>query len=368
MESYGAILKKAREEKMLDFATIERDTFISKKYLEALEAEETSEFPGEAHLVGFLKNYASYLGVDVDEVLKYYHAKKIQEAPIPDGLIEKQKPAYVLPLIIIFSVLGVLLLVALIVFLLVGLPKIKSEHQQIIEQSTKAKQYTLSESGLTKRLYKGDQIFVPTGEGEGNIILTVNKTIGNLSLETPGGNQFLDLSEERELDINGDGNADIIVYLSDISASDETRGAEVRLLPKNGAEISSQVAGAQETSVETVVEAVSKNVKQTLILEDNRAYPFTVNVSFRGACIFRHRVDNKEVIEDYYTNGDNFPITANNGIRLWMSNINAIKIQVIANSKTFDLEVGKAGQVKVEDIKWVKDGEGKYRLVVMELD
>ena len=51
-----------------------------------------------------------------------------------------------------------------------------------------------------------------------------------------------------------------------------------------------------------------------------------------------------------------------------MSNVNAMKVQIIANAKTYDLEVGKAGQVQAEDVKWVKDSDGKYRLVVTELD
>jgi len=61
-------------------------------------------------------------------------------------------------------------------------------------------------------------------------------------------------------------------------------------------------------------------------------------------------------------------MTANNGVRVWMSNGNTVKFTVIADTKNYDLEIGKAGQVLVEDIKWVRDSEGKYRLVVVELD
>ena len=61
-------------------------------------------------------------------------------------------------------------------------------------------------------------------------------------------------------------------------------------------------------------------------------------------------------------------MTANNGVRVWMSNGNTVKFTVVADTKNYDLEIGKAGQVLVEDIKWVRDSEGKYRLVVVELD
>src|SRR5574344_2170736 len=99
MESYGAILKKAREDKALDYETIVRETTITRQYLEALEAEDAAVFPGEPYLVGFLRNYSDYLGLNTDEILKLYHAKQIQESPVPEGLLAKQKPRYFLPLI-----------------------------------------------------------------------------------------------------------------------------------------------------------------------------------------------------------------------------------------------------------------------------
>ena len=61
-------------------------------------------------------------------------------------------------------------------------------------------------------------------------------------------------------------------------------------------------------------------------------------------------------------------MTANNGIRLWMSNSNTVKLSIIADSKNYDLELGKAGHVLVEDIKWIKDTDGRYKLAVIELD
>jgi len=370
MESYGAILKKAREDKMLDFDTIERDTTITRQYLEALETEDAAAFPGEPYLVGFLKNYSDYLGVDTAEVLKLYHAKRIQESPVPEGLLVKQKPSYLLPLIITCSIVGALLLAFFIYLFAFKMPEIKNKKAETIAQNMKVHQYELTNIALTKRLYKGDQIIIPGKDAAGAIVLTVSNTLGKLTISTPVGNQILDLSEERELDVDGDGNPELILYVSDISATDGSRGAEIRMLKKD--EIPLEESVVEETpavpTTATTTQVPVKNIKQTLLLEDTRAYPYTVNVSFRGACVFRYRVDRKDTVEDYYASGDIVNIVASNAIRLWMSNINALKIQVIADTKTYDLEVGKAGQVQAEDIKWVKDGEGKYRLVVMELD
>jgi cytoskeletal protein RodZ len=58
MESFGQILREAREKQGIDINKTERETSISKEYIVALEEENVSVFPGEPYLVGFLKNYS----------------------------------------------------------------------------------------------------------------------------------------------------------------------------------------------------------------------------------------------------------------------------------------------------------------------
>ena len=370
MDSYGAILRKAREDKLLDIETVERDTTITRLYIEALENEEADTFPGEPYLIGFLRNYADYLGVDSAEVIKLYHAKRIQESPVPEGLLVKHRPGWIIPTVIILSLLVAGVLGFGIYHITKRVKQKQIENQKIIEQIAKSHQYTATLSGETKRVYKGDQILVAAGDGKGNIVITVKNTLEKLTLEAPSGDQIIELSEERVLDTDGDGINDIIIYLSDISATDETRGAEIRMLAKIE---NASAAVMEEVSESEIPSAASinpsqKNIKQTLVLEDTRAYPFTVSTTFRGACVFRYKVDRNEYVEDYFTSGDIVSVTASNGVRLWMSNINAMKIQITAGTAIYDLEVGKAGQVQAEDIRWVKEADGKYRLVVIELD
>jgi hypothetical protein len=73
-------------------------------------------------------------------------------------------------------------------------------------------------------------------------------------------------------------------------------------------------------------------------------------------------------VEDYYTRGDIVTITASNGVRVWMSNGNAAKVQIVADGKTYDIELGNPGEVLVKDIKWIKDPDGTYKIVVNDLD
>ena len=361
MESYGSLLKSAREEKGLDILAVERDTTITRQYIEAMEKEDTAVFPGEAYLIGFLHNYAEFLGLNADMIVSLYKNKKLQESPIPDGLIPKHRPVWIIPLVLLLICSGLGGIVFGTVKLVNYITLLQNQKALAAEETSRSHTYTLSEKPLQKRIYKGDHILVP--QPEGNIELVVANTLGLLSIETPAGVQVIDLSDEVEIDIDNDSVPDMIVYVSDVSNTDADRGAEVRMLLKVGGALGS-------TNLDEIQSAdeLPKNATQYEILTDNRAYPFTINVSFRANCLFRYRIDRKEPIEDYYSSGNVVTITSQNGTRLWMSNGNVVKLQVIADGRSYELEAVKAGHVQTEDVKWVKMSDGRYRLVVVEID
>jgi len=363
MDSYGELLRKKREEKNLDIERIGREISFEKRYLEGLENEDTGVFPGEAYMVGFLRNYALYLELDAEFVLKLYRNKQIQEAAVPEGLYVKHHKKLP-PLTIIIPVVLLVLVIAGVSVLLLTKKKTTTDEEVVVSSAMKNRRYELDEKKFVQRVYKGDQLYIPT-ENDGKIILTVRDTLSSFGIETPSGVYYVELSEESEIDINGDSASDMIVYVSDISSTDESRGAEVSILLRHG--LSREVATVVADDIPFASEIKSKH-PQKVILEDNRAYPFTINASFRGPCLFRDKVDNATSVESYFTRGEMFTATPHNGIRLWISNNNTVKFTIIADSKSYDLDIGVAGQVFVEDIKWIKDTDGKYKLVVIELD
>lgn len=361
MESYGEQLRIRREARGFDYETISNETSISTQYLIGLENEDSSAFPGEPYMLGFLRNYAEYLGLNAEEMLSLYHAKKLQESPIPEGLIVHEKPAFFWPLILSCCII---VCAAAIVgaCILVNYRKKNNEANIIVDKNAARKTYELTDKTFSSRVYVGDQFVYPAQQG--NIILTVSDTRSAFGLQCPTGTIYTDLAEEAEIDIDGDTIADLIVYVSDVSVSEENRGAEVRIVKRSGG---NYVASVNHENIPFATE-VASNHKQVVILEDNRAYPFMLNGSFRGPCVFRYKIDRHNSVESYFTSGEVVTMTASNGVRLWMSNCNLLKISVIADSKSYDLEIGKAGQVLAEDIKWIKDTDGKYKLVVIELD
>jgi cytoskeletal protein RodZ len=64
MFEIGATLREARERRQLTWEQVEADTKIRAKYLRALEQEEFDSLPSGTYVRGFLRAYASYLGLD----------------------------------------------------------------------------------------------------------------------------------------------------------------------------------------------------------------------------------------------------------------------------------------------------------------
>ncbi len=373
MESYGELLKNSREEQDLTIEDVEAKTSITRQYIEGLENEKNEVFPGEPYMIGFLKNYSEFLGLNPNEVLKLYQAKKIQESPIPVELLQKKKPKMLVPIV---AAAVALILAGVGLYLYFFIHKLnlkKAEDARILAETKKIHKYEFSGKTETIRMYKGDQILIPAKEGEGSIVLTVKSVLGNLVIDTPAGSQIVSLGEERVLDVDGDSLSDVILYLSDVDMNDENRGAQVRLLLDDSSEtiadVSSSLGGANVDENVDYIPVTSSNANQTVVHEDTRPYPFTLTVTFRGPCLFRYKIDSGEKRESHYNSSSpSVPLQAQNGIRLWTSNINSVRLQVTAGTKTFDLDIGPDGRVEVEDIKWVHGNDGKYRLVVEAVD
>lgn len=66
----GDQLRKAREAEGYSLDDVAQRTRIRRKFIEALEAGEFTELPTPVQVRGFLRNYARFLGLDSDDVLK----------------------------------------------------------------------------------------------------------------------------------------------------------------------------------------------------------------------------------------------------------------------------------------------------------
>jgi cytoskeletal protein RodZ len=366
VESLGEKLKTARELKGLNFDQVSRETNIAGRYLEALEAEEFSGFPGEPYVTGFLRNYSEYLGLDAQGMLSLYRSLKIQEQPVPvEQLLKFPSP---LPriLITIAVVLAILGAAGGGAFLFINRPRKAAAETPV---SRPVSEFVMSAESLERRLYPGDSVLVPLGANQYKIELS---NLGEaLTITTPAGPVVLDLSQKATVDLNSDGIAELLVTAADFVKNNSAAGALLRFEMNNTLAFDPppSVSGDGAVSANSDVSGLSGAV---VIFSSPSAYPFTLQSMFQGYCMFRWEIlferDRRDRNEQYFQRSDELNIQAQNGIRIWVSNAQAVKLQVIGGGRTVPLELGGAGEVVVADVRWVRDDENRYRLVLARLE
>ncbi len=75
----GPVLREARNRRKIELSEVEATTRIRIRYLRAIENEEWDVLPGEVYTRGFIRTYASYLGLD-GERLAEDHRRSIEAA------------------------------------------------------------------------------------------------------------------------------------------------------------------------------------------------------------------------------------------------------------------------------------------------
>src|SRR4026208_667373 len=80
MQTIGQQLKAEREGRRLTLEKVFEATRIRMQYLRALEEDDLSVMPSPVQARGYLRNYAEYLGFDVDQMLHELREQNAQPA------------------------------------------------------------------------------------------------------------------------------------------------------------------------------------------------------------------------------------------------------------------------------------------------
>jgi cytoskeletal protein RodZ len=360
MTSVGETLRKTREDKGLDIGSVARDTNIARRYLIALEEEGFDQFPAEAYALGFMKNYGEYLGLNPDELLSMYKVLKMQETPVPEVLLFKPKPAAA----------SKLLPAAVIFFVLLGgggayffLSRDKPETE--LEPAVHAARNYIFESGvLEQRFYAGDSLTVSANGASYQFVFA---SLGELvTIDTPSGVLILDLSQTVSIDFDDDGVNELTISLEDYSRNDPLMGAWIRF------ELQDESAGEAEPVAENAADTVAAAANAQTVFSSATPYPFTLQAEFLGFCMFRWQIlreaNRPGRTEQYFSRGNELSIQAQNGVRLWVSNAAAVRLQAIGSGRTQAVEIGGSGEIVVADIAWVRDETGGWKLAVVRLE
>jgi transcriptional regulator with XRE-family HTH domain len=77
----GNTLREARVRRTLTLRQVEEDTKIRVKYVQAMENEDWDVMPGATYVKGFLRTYATYLGLDADVIIAEFRSRDLPAAP-----------------------------------------------------------------------------------------------------------------------------------------------------------------------------------------------------------------------------------------------------------------------------------------------
>jgi cytoskeleton protein RodZ len=392
MTPIGEQLRAARERKGLTLDRVADETNIAKRYLTGLETEDFSVFPGDPYVIGFLRNYAEYLGMSSDELVSTYKNMKIQEQPVPiQELIPRRGPS---PLAIGAAIVGGLLVVIVALVLILGRRGPAGTESAMARRS--AVEYRVEGSAFEKRLYVGDSLLVAYGNEKYKLL--VSHIDDAVTLETPVGASRLMLGEEGTIDLDNNTQPELKLLVSDLSKKDPSKGAVLRLeyssaeaalaasaqAPVSGdpgdqgasagapaAAAPAQAASPAPVAAPAPAPALAAPSGKPVVLFESlkTTYPFVVSVTFRGSCMFRYEVDKRDRDERYYRKGETVTVNANNSIRLWASNAQAVKMTVQASGgKSADLDLGGAGEVAVKRIAWTQGDSGGWTLGAADVD
>lgn len=116
MKTLGELLKNARKKKNLSLVEVERITKIRKEFLKALEDNKFDLLPSFVSALGFVKNYAKFLGLSEQEALALF--RRDYKKPVFDfskrskfkktSLETPKSPVLILALLVFLGVGGFL--------------------------------------------------------------------------------------------------------------------------------------------------------------------------------------------------------------------------------------------------------------------
>ncbi len=358
MESIGVKLTDARTLKGVSAEQAARDTHISRRYIESLEAEDFEQFPAAAYLLGFLRSYSAYLGLDPDELVALYHNTKLQEQPAPIGELLDRRPSsgnVRLVFLILLAIAVVGGVVALFVTGVIVIPDLPRRESSV--DSGTAVSFLLEEQFVERRFAQGSSVAVAV-DGQ-QLIFTFLAIEDRVMIQSEAGLVQLSAGEERLLDLTGGGTADIRLAVRQIYLDDDP--------PAVVARIDRVVSGAAATRAPEATVPETEPFAGGASLEPSRvreasivtslsgmAAEFAVAVEAQGLTIVRYQLGSQDPVEEVLQAGGMVSFITDSLARLWVSNAGNVRIQV----GDTPLEIGGAGEVAAVALRRAVSSEG----------
>ncbi len=360
MNSLGLALKNERERRGFTLEHVARETNISKTYIEALEAENYTVFPGEPYLFGFLRTYAEFLELSPEELIGIYRNHKIQEQPSP--ISQLVPPPVNLPWRPIVIGVGIVAVLTLAVINMGGILEFFQSVPGLLFSKQETKRETVvyslgpSDRELDKRFYKGDRLEVDLS---GNRVgIEVNAIQDYVLLVSPNNETRLRLGQEAFLDLDEDGSMDLRIGVTDLDPRSPDMGANLslqRIEAVAAIEGGIQVPAGSEPLIVVNNPANVRPERQRpsiTVQSAASAGPIQIEVSFRGRSLFRYQADDRPREEGFWDKGEVLRIEASRQVVFGASNSSAFSLRI--NGR--DVDLNTSDQVLVRILRWIQQG------------
>ncbi len=370
MESIGARFNQTREARGYTLEQVARDTHIARRFLEALEQEDFAIFPGEPYLLGFMRTYANYLGLDPEETVALYHNLKLQEQPPPIDELINRRPA--VPVGRILVIVAAVIVIGAGVYLAVSGGLFDASSRPTRREPVAAAPggepeavFHMADEIVEQRFSEGERIMVPVRDSLFAVdLLRVDDA---LTVLASGREQRIRVGEEALIDVNDDAQSDLRIVVRSVDTADAPRSVVMRL--DRGVAAAAAGRPTVQDPVGEVVDAPSigstreptREESVRLIAAYDEPEEFPVTIEFGGYAMFRYEADGQARVEQYHQPGETIEMVVRDRLKLWLSNAASARLQVAGQ----EMSLGGPGEVTAGLITWVADPESDR--VLLEL-
>jgi len=385
MNQLGNIFREARIKAGKEIEEASRETKIAKKYLEAIENENFNIFPGETYLIGFIRNYAQFLGIDPDEMVIKYKDYKIQEQPVPIEQLTarprgNKKYLFIAVILLIFIFSGLYILLKMKKEGKSELIKSKEKVEKPLTEKEKSENVLIfEEEELIRDFRVGDIIEFPIGTRTFRISM---EEVGDDLKFSLSGIPFKVATDEKvEVDFDRDGVKDLLMRINRLGEG------KVNLTLKKIDLQESKIAKQNEKVTDEKEQEIEKKeypagppevaiIKETDLLSNLPVAPeegFKVISGFEKTKIeaiikavdtsyFSYIIDEGKKEERLLKSGDELKLSAEDILRIMVANAQGVVVTV----NNISLTLGKEGEVSAKILRWYRDMNEKnlYHLIM----
>lgn len=361
MEKLGEKFKQARLAKKVTIDQASEETCIQKTYLEALESEQYENLPADHCVRGFIRSYAQYLGLKIEDAEMLYRSHQIQEQPVPMTELLSPTRKKNLNLKAMGVGIGGVFGVALLIFM--GYHIVTREKAiEIPEEESIVEAKVFDTQFMEQKMKEGENYQFNVNNNQ--YFLTIKEITDKVVLEYQEGLEK-DLvkmemvnEEEQRLDFDKNGIYDITVSVRRIET--EEKAAYLRFDREVGESISVQSPEVKKDEPQrsvfmdipeepVPVQSGIRRVDQVVVKTSSVANPFSIDIVFRQRCFVRYKLDTEdEVIEGFYRGNQRLRLDGNMKIYLSLSNAGVASVKVDG----IDVQLGKLGQLVSREVQW----------------